>query len=195
MTRPTDGLAQETHFLTGPDPDESLVRRIAAGERAAIEVMVRRKLPRLLALAQRMLGERNEAEDVAQEALLAIWRHAGRWQPGRARFDTWLHRVAMNLCHDRLRRRREQPVEMAPDSIDPGPLPDAALHLAHGSALVERALQSLAARQREAIVLTYYQELPNVEAATAMDISVEALESLLARARRRLRTILAEERQ
>jgi RNA polymerase sigma factor (sigma-70 family) len=181
--------------LTGSDPDEDLVRRIALGERAAIEVMVRRKLPRLLALAQRMLGEASEAEDVAQEALLAIWRHAGRWRPGGGQFDTWLHRVGMNLCHDRLRRRREQPVETVPDSTDPGPLPDAALHVAHGSARVERALQAIAPRQREAIVLTYYQELANVQAAAAMDISVEALESLLARARQRLRVTLGEEPQ
>lgn len=181
--------------MTGSDPDEDLVRRIAQGELAAIETMVRRKLPRLLALAQRMLGEPGEAEDVAQEAMLAIWRNASRWQPGRARFDTWLHRVGMNLCHDRLRRRREQPVDAVPDGIDPGPLPDAGLHLAHGSALMERALQSIAPRQREAIVLTYYQELPNMEAAAAMDISVEALESLLARARRSLRATLGERPQ
>ena len=69
--------------------------------------MVARKLPRLLALAERMLGRRGEADDVAQEAFVRIWKQAPHWQPGRARFDTWLHRVALNLCYDRLRRRRE----------------------------------------------------------------------------------------
>jgi RNA polymerase sigma factor (sigma-70 family) len=66
--------------------------------------MVARKLPRLLALATRMLGDRDEASDVAQEAFIRIWKQASRWKRGQARFDTWLHRVALNLCYDRLRR-------------------------------------------------------------------------------------------
>lgn len=176
------------------DPDADLVRRIGRGDAAAARAMVSRKLPRLLALATRMLGDANEAEEVAQDSLLRIWRHAPRWRFDEARFDTWLHRVALNLCLDRLRRRqREQLTADPPDRPDADPLPDQRLAERDESRRVAAALQALPARQREAIVLQYYQELSNVEAAVVMEISVEALESLLARARRSLRLALRED--
>lgn len=174
------------------DPDEDLVRRVGQGDPAAIQAMVARKLPRMLALAQRMLGDPVEAEDVAQEAMLRAWKQAPRWQPGKAKFDTWLHRVGLNLCYDRLRRRREVPSEAPPDRPDDGPAPDRGLMAAEVGARVDAALRRLPDRQREAIVLCHYQELTNIEAADLMKISVEALESLLSRGRRALRLALAD---
>jgi RNA polymerase sigma factor (sigma-70 family) len=174
------------------DPDEDLVRRVGQAEPAAIQAMVARKLPRMLALAQRMLGDAAEAEDVAQEAMLRAWRQAPSWKPGKAKFDTWLHRVALNLCYDRLRRRREIPTASPPDSADPGPAPDRGLLAADTGSRVHAALSGLPERQREAIVLCHYQELSNIEAAALMDVSVEALESLLSRARRALRSALVD---
>ena len=174
------------------DPDEDLVRRVGQGDPAASQALVTRKLPRVLALAQRMLGDAAEAEDVAQETLLKAWRQAPRWTPGRARFDTWLHRVALNLCYDRLRRRREIPTDAPPERPDDGPAPDRGLLAAETGARVDAALAGLPQRQREAIVLCHYQELSNIEAAALMDISVEALESLLSRGRRALRQALAD---
>lgn len=164
--------------------------RIARNDPDATADMVDRKLPRLLAVAARMLGDRAEAEDVAQEAFLRIWQQAARWQAGTARFDTWLYRVALNLCSDRLRRRRETYVADVPDSADTGAAPDQALFDTERRRSVDAALAALPHRQREAIVLTYYQELSNIEAASAMDVSVDALESLLARARRNLAAFL-----
>jgi RNA polymerase sigma factor (sigma-70 family) len=93
--------------LNEEDPDAELLARIDGREPGAVREMVARKLPRLLALATRMLGDRDEASDVAQEAFVRIWKQASRWQRGQARFDTWLHRVALNLCYDRLRRRQD----------------------------------------------------------------------------------------
>lgn len=174
------------------DPDEDLVRRVGQGDPAAIQALVARKLPRMLALACRMLGDAVEAEDVAQEAMLRVWKQAPRWRPGQARFDTWLHRVGLNLCYDRLRRRREIPTEVLPDRPDPGPAPDRGLLAAELGARVDRALQALPQRQREAIVLCHYQELTNIEAAGLMEVSIEALESLLSRGRRTLRLSLAD---
>ena len=174
------------------DPDEDLVRRVGQGDPAAIQAMVARKLPRMLALAQRMLGDPVEAEDVAQEAMLRAWKQAPRWVPGKARFDTWLHRVGLNLCYDRLRRRREVPTEAPPDRPDDGPAPDQGLLSAELGARVDGALKRLPDRQREAIVLCHYQELGNIEAAALMEVSVEALESLLSRGRRTLRQTLAD---
>jgi len=174
------------------DPDEELVRRVGQGDPAAIQAMVARKLPRMLTLAQRMLGDAAEAEDVAQEAMLRAWRQAPRWTPGQAKFDTWLHRVGLNLCYDRLRRRREIATDTPPDRPDDGPAPDRGLLALETGARVEAALAKLPERQREAIVLCHYQEMGNIEAAGLMNVSVEALESLLSRGRRALRTALAD---
>ena len=174
------------------DPDEDLIRRVGQGDPAAIQALVARKLPRILALAQRMLGDPAEAEDVAQETMLKAWKQAPKWKPGKARFDTWLHRVGLNLCYDRLRRRRDVTVDTFPDQVDPGPSPDRGLLDAELGQRVDHALQALPPRQREAIVLCHYQELGNIQAAELMAISVEALESLLSRARRTLRTTLVD---
>lgn len=173
----------------GADPDEELIRRIGAGDAAAVQAMVARKLPRILALATRMLGDAAEAEDVAQETFLRIWRHASGWRQERARFDTWIHRVALNLCYDRLRRRREWTADELPEVADERPLPDALP--GDVGRRVQQALQRIAPRQREAIVLVYYQEMSNIEAAGAMQVSIDALESLLARGRRSLQAMLA----
>jgi len=177
------------------DPDVELLARIGNKEPAAVNEMVSRKLPRLLALASRILGDADEAKDVAQESFLRIWRQAANWRSGEARFDTWLHRVVLNLCHDRLRKRKERPLEddePGNELVDSAPRPDEQLEATARSEQMAAALAALPDRQREAIVLQYYQELSNIEAAALMNISVDALESLLSRARRNLRSYLAE---
>jgi RNA polymerase sigma-70 factor (ECF subfamily) len=124
--------------------------------------------------------------------MFKAWKQAPRWTPGQARFDTWLHRVALNLCYDRLRRRREIPTHTPPDRPDEGPAPDRGLMAAETGLRVGQALSRLPDRQREAVVLCHYQELSNIEAAALMEISVEALESLLSRGRRALRQSLSD---
>jgi RNA polymerase sigma-70 factor (ECF subfamily) len=177
--------------VRGPDFDDDLVVRAGRGDPAAIRSLVTLKLPRVLSLARRMLGDALEAEDVAQETFLKAWKFAPRWRPGQARFDTWLHRVALSLCYDRLRRRIRTTHDF-PDRADPGPGPDRDLQARQVGRRVDAALQALAPRQREAIVLCHYEELSNIDAAAVMGVSVEALESLLSRARRALRTSLAD---
>ena len=178
--------------MNADDPDGDLVRRVGEGDVRAAEALVARKLPRMTALAHRLLGDRTEAEDVVQEVFLRVWKSASAWRPGAAKFDTWMHRVAFNLCTDRLRKRREVALPETWDAPDPAPLADAEITAEQQSDAVGRALASLAPRQREAIVLTYYQELPNREAAALMGIGVDALESLLARGRRALKARLEE---
>ncbi|MEJ8824989.1 RNA polymerase sigma factor [Variovorax humicola] len=178
------------------EPDDDLLARLARDEPRAAHELVARKLPRLLALAQRMLGQRAEAEDVAQEAFLRVWNQAPKWRRGQARFDTWLHRVVLNLCYDRLRSTRaahEQAVDDVPDMPDASPTPEQHVGNDQRSERVAAALARLPARQREALVLQYYQELPQADAAALMGISVDALESLLRRARQGLRTQLLDE--
>jgi RNA polymerase sigma factor (sigma-70 family) len=174
------------------DPDDELLARVAKGDPAAVRALVARKLPRILALAHRMLGDAAEAQDVAQDAMMRAWKQAPRWTPGLAKFDTWLHRVALNLCYDRLRRRREIATDAPPERPDEGPAPDRGLLAADVGRRVAQAMAGLPDRQREALVLCHYQELGNIEAASLMEISVEALESLLGRGRRALRAALAD---
>jgi RNA polymerase sigma-70 factor (ECF subfamily) len=176
----------------GHDPDEALVAGIGRGDAASVRAFVSAKLPRMTALAFRMLGDRIEAEDVAQEVFERVWKHAAAWKPGPAKFDTWMHRVALNLCYDRLRKRREIGMDVLPERADETPSADARLMAADQGARVQAALAELPDRQREAVVLTHYQELGNIAAAAVMEISVEALESLLSRGRRALRAALAD---
>lgn len=174
------------------DPDEALVAQVARGDPAAVRALMARKLPRLTSLAKRLLGEASEAEDVVQETFLRAWKQAPAWKPGGARFDTWMHRVALNLCYDRLRRRREVVTDQPPEQVDPGPAPDRGLLAQDTGRRVAAAMAALPDRQREAITLCHYQDMTNIEAAALMEISVDALESLLARGRRTLRAALAD---
>ena len=176
----------------GADADDQLVLLAGRGDQAAIRGLVNSKLPRLLGLARRMLGDSVDAEDVAQETFIKVWKFARHWRPGAASFDTWLHKVALNLCYDRLRRRRRMTGEPPPDQVDEGPGPDRNLHAQDVGRRVAASLAGLPVRQKEAIVLCHYQELGNIEAAQVMGVSVEALESLLSRARRTLRASLAD---
>jgi RNA polymerase sigma-70 factor (ECF subfamily) len=169
------------------DPDGDLVVRIAAGDHAAARALLARHLPRILNLSRRMLGGQAEAEDVAQEVFLRVWTHAARWQPGAAKFETWLHRVAINLCYDQLRKRRTANIDAIPEPVDPAPGPAATLFISQLGAAVDAALGALPERQKEAIVLCHHQGLSNIDAAEVMGVSVEALESLLARGRRTLK--------
>ncbi len=179
--------------MSADDPDTTLIERVGRGEPGALRMLVSAKLPRILGLATRMLRDTSEAEDVAQEAFIRVWRNAGAWQPGRAWFDTWLHTVVLNLCRDRLRRRREVSGDALPEATDPALDAEEKLIEAERGRAVALAIAALPDRQREAILLVHYQDLSGTEAAAALDVSVEALESLLARGRRTLRARLASQ--
>lgn len=175
--------------------DDELVARVAQGDEAACRRLIERHLARMVFLARRMLGNQADAEEVAQEVFLRVWTHASRWEPGRARFGTWLHRVATNLCLDRLRRRHgTEDLDAIPEPRSDEPDPEEQVARNDLARRVEAALQALPARQRAAVTLTHYQGFSNIEVADILEVSVEAVESLLSRARRQLRAALATER-
>ena len=175
------------------ESDDALMRRVAARDGEAFRVLVERHADRAYRIAWRMLGDGAEAEDVAQEAVLRLWRDAAGWRGGGPGVGAWLVRVATNLCLDRLRRRARMSGEAVPERADEAPLADALIEGDETRAGVIRALDSLPERQRAAIVLTYYEELPNAEAATMLEMNIKAFESLLLRARRALRSMLVEQ--
>lgn len=178
-----------------PDSDVALAKALARGDRRVMEGFIAKTLPRITAIAVRMLADRNEAEDVAQETYLRVWRKAETWTPGAARFESWVMRIAINLCYDRLRKRRELALPEDFDRADGAAGIEDRLAGADGADMVRSAVQSLPDRQRLALELCHFQELSNIEAADIMEVSVEAVESLLSRARRTLREHLRADAQ
>ncbi|WP_238934861.1 RNA polymerase sigma factor [Maricaulis parjimensis] len=171
--------------------DDVLMPRIAKGDRDAAQALMSRNLPRILGLARRTLGDEIEAEDVAQETFIRVWKAASRWEPGKAQVSTWMCRIAINLCYDRLRKRREVLTDEVPEQADEAPDQELVMRRAETGDRIARALGELPDRQRQAIELVHFQELSNIAAAEIMEVSVDAMESLLARGRRKLKAILA----
>lgn len=182
----------------GDPSDEVLLVRYAKGDRHAALALTRRITPRILGYASRMLaGDRAEAEDVAQETMLRLWRMAPDWLPGETKVTTWAYRVATNLCIDRQRSRRRKgqvTLDEAPDIADAAPGADARLQDSRRLAALAAALADLPDRQRQAVVLRHIEGLSNPEIAVVMGLGVEAVESLTARGKRALATLLSGRR-
>ena len=178
------------------DPDADLLARFAAGEPKAARELTDSLGPRSFAVAFRMLGERSEAEDVAQEAMMRLWRIAPEWRTGEAKVSTWLYRVTMNLCIDRQRRRRGgmAALDDVAEPPDPGLSAAETMQEAQRTDALQSALRELPDRQRQAVVLRHLEELSNPEIAGIMEISTEAVESLIARGKRALASALAGRR-
>ena len=176
------------------DEDARLLREVASGNQAAYRRLVEQHLRALLSIGRRMLGESHEAEDMAQEALLRLWRSAGQIEIGSGGIKPWLYRVASNLCLDRLRARKSGP-QLRDELPERGAAPTQlrSIEEAELGLRVERAMQQLPDRQRMALVLFHYQGLSQEEAARTLGVSEDALESLLSRARRSLKAVLADE--
>lgn len=174
-------------------PDEALLARFADGDAAAARVLTMRLTPRLFAHAWRLLGNRAEAEDVTQEAMLRLWKQAPDWREGEAKVTTWLYRVVANLCIDRQRRARGGTVaiDAIPEPADGrASVVEDMQQRARANALQE-ALNDLPARQRQAVALRHIDGLSNPEIADIMEITIEAVESLTSRGKRALSAALS----
>ena len=127
---------------------------------------------------------------------MRLWKQAENWRAGEARVSTWLYRVVHNLCIDRLRKRRPQvAVEDAPEPVDPDPSVLERMAESETSKAVAAAIATLPERQRQALILRHFEEYSNPEIGEAMECSVEAVESLLARARRQLASIMQDQKE
>ena len=191
-----DGLAPR-QMNAEPDPfagapDAALLVAFANGDRQAARALTARLLPRVLGQATRMLGSRAEAEDVAQEAMLRLWKIAPDWRQGEAEVSTWLYRVVANLCTDRLRSRRAGvPFDQVPEPQDESPSVAARMQEDRRMQALAQGLAALPERQAQAVALRHLEGLSNPEIAQIMDISVRSVESLTARGKRALADILA----
>ena len=172
--------------------DAGLLEAAAAGTHAAFAEIVSRHYQPVYRLVWRMTGGAADCEDVAQEAFVRLWKDPAQVREAAA-LKGWLMRVASNAVIDRSRRPRATALDEAPEIADPQVKPDAPLDRAQAARLVDGRIAALPERQRLALSLVYFEGLTNIEAAAAMEVSVDALESLLSRARRALKESLAGE--
>lgn len=178
--------------------DEALLVLYANGDPVAARLLTQRLAPRVFAYARRVLGDRAEAEDITQEALLRLWRIAPDWRQGEAQVTTWLYRVATNLATDRLRAHKRRQSDTLDDVPEPGDdRPDVVTGLieADRMAALQTALACLPDRQRQAVVLRHIEGMTNPEIAQILEIGVEAVESLTARGKRALSALLAGKKE
>jgi RNA polymerase sigma-70 factor (ECF subfamily) len=186
--------------------DEELMQAVCKGDQAAYQTLVRRHLQAISHYAFRLLGNSKDTKDIAQETFLRLWTNAEKWQADKAKLSTWLHRISHNLCIDYLRRHSRVQTRENFDEDDIGDLDSSSYEQTGASASaagryfdedgklgkLQSAMYQLPESQRSALMLCHYRGFSNKEAAAIMNISVKAVESALARAKRSLRKRIAE---
>lgn len=169
--------------------DALLLDKIKNGDTKSTRILVDQNLNIIINYSTKMLGDRSEAEDVAQEAFLRLWQNLDKWRAD-APVIHWLQRVTYNLCIDLLRKKKTLNIDSVKEPENPFENPAESLYQDQLSSKINEAIQKLPERQRAAIIFSHQQGFNNIETAQAMDISIEAVESLLSRGRRQLRILL-----
>ena len=164
--------------------------RVQQRDQGAFTALLDRHLVGLQRFLLRFTGNQADADELCQEAMLRVWSHARRWQSERAKFSTWLYRIARNLAIDRHRQRHDSSSDELASIIDAGADAITVLDEARRKQRIQLAVAALPERQRTALMLCHFDGFSNQDAAAVLEVSVDALESLLARARRTLKTTL-----
>lgn len=171
--------------------DDALLVLYANGDPLAARALTLRLTPKVFGHAFRLLGDRAEAEDVVQDALVRLWKLAPEWRQGEAKVTTWLYRVVANLCTDRLRKTRGVALDSVPEPEDDTASAAEVIQQRSRADALQDALNTLPDRQKQAVILRHIEGLKNPEIAEIMEIGVEAVESLTARGKRALAKALA----
>jgi RNA polymerase sigma-70 factor (ECF subfamily) len=198
-------IGESSSQLALRDPDIRLMLRVRDDDPVAFAELVELYQQRLVTVMQHLVGSKEEAEDLAQEAFLRVYRVRKKYRP-RAKFSTWLFTIANNLALNALRSRQRKPA--VPLNVrDSGPLgprpaeqlvrdrasqPGARLQQQELVAIIAEALEGLNERQRMAVVLNKFEDMNYAEIAEVMELSSKAVKSLLSRARENLRTALKD---
>ena len=170
--------------------DNVLLVAFAKGDRSAAQQLTERLMPKIYSHAYYRLGNIADAEDVTQEAFLRLWKIAPNWKYDKAQVSTWLYRVVYNLCKDRYRRATLENLSSAQEVIDGIQSPTDNIDAQYRQKALYDAMSILPENQRLAIQLRHIDELSNPEIAEIMELSIEAVESLTARGKRKLIEIL-----
>lgn len=193
-TTPANAIASAlSSALAGDDRERVLVQAVLAGDREAFRPLVEAHQTRVYNLALRMLGNAHEAEDAAQDAFLQAYARLKSYRP-EWRFQTWIMAIASNLCIDRLRRRRLEPIAFADatqhdddiEFISREPQPDAALARKQRDEAIRAILLELPAEDRSVVVMFYFNDMSYEEIAQATSTTVSAVKSRLFRARQKM---------
>lgn len=187
--RAREGVLAELVSPGRPGSEALLLAACRAGDRGAFEELYRLHADRMKSIAAQILGRRDEAEDAVQDAFVRIFRSIGAFE-GRSRFSTWIYRIVVNACRDRLRRRRDtSPLEDEGDPRHAARGSDPALRL-----VLEQGLRSLPERQRAAFVLFAVEGFAHREIAEILDVSAGNSKTLVFEAKRKLARFLAGRR-
>ncbi|MFW0778122.1 MAG: sigma-70 family RNA polymerase sigma factor [Rickettsiales bacterium] len=171
-------------MTTESPQDAALLVRIQDGDRGAFAALVQKHHETFYHLAYRYMQSRDEAEDMVQTAFLKLWEYPDRWNPEKGgKFTTWFYRVVVNLCLDAQKKHKTSALPESFEAEDSSPNQEIRAMSKQTHAALEKQLATLPDRQRMALILCFYQELPHKEAAGVMRISVKALRSLLMRAK------------
>ena len=181
--------------------DEELMLAVCKGDQSAYQTLVSQHLNAISHYAFRLLGNRKDTEDICQEVFLKLWINAAKWQPEKSKLTTWLHRITHNLCIDYLRKHRNTQITDELDSeseeqeVWSGQNNNDEEEEKQDKQRLDDAIRLLPENQRSALMLCHYAGFSNKEAAAIMNVSVKALESSIARARRSLRSQLQNQGQ
>lgn len=169
--------------------DEDLMAQIQRqGSHAAFSELVTRHADKFRALAYRFTNSVGDAEDIVQDSFVTLWLKPQSWRAEKnTLFTTWFYRIVVNKCLDLKRRKKTAPLDENDVYADKAPLPDAMLEVKRREAMVESAFRCLSQDQQIALNLSFYEPVPNQEAADIMGMSLKAFQSLLMRAKTNLR--------
>jgi RNA polymerase sigma-70 factor (ECF subfamily) len=180
--------------------DLAWMERVKQGDTEAFQQLIEAHQYRVIGTVAKMLGDEMDAEDLAQQVFIRVWRSAPRYQPT-AKFTTWLFKITRNLVFNELRRRRRHATESLDAEEEHLPIqaadqasraPDSAMIDAEMQIAIQAAIDQLPEMQRMAIVLRRYDEFTYEQIAEILNLSVPAVKSVLFRARTELREKLRQ---